>query len=100
MNMSGNAPSRYSFHGRWKEVLECTTPEGTLLVEMTTGTLAVYLPTESVWAARAPAWAAGDWAIRRRELAAWCAEKGIPLHVDDDAWVESPGSICQDNRGG
>jgi len=81
------ASSRIRFEPRWKEELVCTLNDRSVVIELTMGTLTVYLPSERKWEASAPEWAKRDWGRFREELAAWCAQQNIPLQIDDGAWV-------------
>lgn len=80
-------PMNFSFHPRWKEELVCSSSLGTLVLEMPMGIPSVYLPTEATWQNVAPAWAQPYWSAIHAQLKAWCAQHGMPLHVDSTACV-------------
>jgi hypothetical protein len=57
------------------------------VVEITMGVLTVFFPTESSWRKTAPDWAIDQWQRVRGDLIEWCAQKDIPLIIEDRAWV-------------
>ncbi len=79
--------SKVRFSPRWKEEWVCTMDGRTFVIEITMGQLTVYLATLAHWEASAPAWAKDQWARVRTDLTAWCKSEGIPLIIEDDAWV-------------
>lgn len=73
---------------RWKEELVVTGPGGNkLILEFSMGFPTVYLPTEQVWAEKAPPWAAGLWPRLRQELERWCAFNNAALVISETAGV-------------
>jgi hypothetical protein len=81
---------KMSFEPRWKEELVCTCDLGTFILEYSMGIETTYFPTESAWASSAPAWAVPFWAEIHEQLVRWCAEKRVPLHVEEDARIYEP----------
>lgn len=77
----------FSFQSRWKEELVCICRLGKLVLEMPMGVPSVYIPSEQAWQDSAPAWAVPYWQALHLQLAKWCADQGIPLHVDKSASV-------------
>jgi hypothetical protein len=80
----------WRFTPRWKETLACASAEGELLLEMTFIERHVYVPTDDAWARQAPGWAKARRAGLLGELEQWCAARGVPLTVDEKAWVAPP----------
>jgi hypothetical protein len=77
----------FTFQPRWKEELVCRSALGTFILEMPMGIVSVYVPTESSWKQRAPAWARNHWDTVYVQLQAWCRANKIPLHIDESAGV-------------
>lgn len=77
----------FTFAPRWKEELVCSCALGSFVLEMTMGKYSVYLPPESMWQTKAPAWARPLWQELHGQLTAWCASERMPLHVDESAMV-------------
>jgi hypothetical protein len=75
------------FQPRWKEELVCSSPLGSFILEMPMGVVTVYFPTEAVWPARAPGWAAPHWRGIFSQLQSWCDANQIPLRVEATAQV-------------
>ena len=78
-----NAP--ITFNPRWREELVATSAEGTLIFEITMGTLHVYFPDEVCWRAAAPEWAREQWARYREACEHWCGNNRIPFSLVDNA---------------
>jgi hypothetical protein len=76
------------FQQRWKELLDCITPLGTVTVEMTMGIPQVYFPSEARWRRDAPAGLADHWEVMAAACQRWCAQQKLPLTIDDNAWME------------
>ena len=57
-------------------------------IEFMMGIPTIYMPTADKWEASAPVWAKGQWERVRADLATWCKENGIPLVIEENAWVE------------
>jgi len=51
------------------------------------GVLSAYLPPESAWQQKAPAWAHDLWPVLRSELEAWCKANGAKFVIDETAAV-------------
>lgn len=83
--------SSWRFTPRWKEELVCASPDGELLLEMMTHEPHVYFPTDEAWDRQAPPWVKNRRAELLAELEQWCVAEGIPLTVDEKAWVAAPG---------
>lgn len=84
--MSGN--QIVSLLPRWKEELVVTGSGGdALILEFSMGIPTVYLPTEAVWAGKAPAWAAGLWPELREALEGWCQFNNAALVIEERAGV-------------
>jgi hypothetical protein len=79
--------TRFTFLPRWKEELVCSSPLGSLVLEMPMGVESVYLPTEAAWRDRAPGWAREHWQEIHTQLQEWCTRNKIPLYVEDTAQV-------------
>ena len=75
------------FQTRWKEELHGTVDGHTFVVEYAMGIPTVYFPTRARWESKAPEWVRNQWERVNAELVAWCEEQGIPLVIDDQAWV-------------
>jgi len=84
-----HAASAWRFTPRWKEELACASPGGEVVLEMMMDERHVYFPTEEAWARQAPGWAKDRRAELLAELEQWCLAQGIPLTVDEKAWVAS-----------
>ena len=82
----------FTFAPRWKEEMVCTCDRGALVLEMTMYVIIVYLPTADRWTTIAPAWAIPLYDTLRNQLAAWCREQNIPLHIDPTAAVWADGA--------
>jgi hypothetical protein len=80
----------WRFTPRWRETLACASAEGEVVVEMMFIEPHVYFPTDDTWARAAPRWAKNRRAELLGELKQWCAARGVPLTVDDEAWVAPP----------
>ncbi len=80
----------WRFTPRWKETLACASAEGEVVLEMMFIVPHVYFPTDDTWARQAPSWAKTRRAELLEELEQWCAARGVPLTVDEQAWVSSP----------
>lgn len=83
--MPGSA--KVQFEPKWKEELICTMDAKRFTIELTMGVLTVYFPTRSKWETIAPDWAKPHWERVKNDLATWCLQQAIPLHIDDNAWV-------------
>lgn len=81
----------FAFMPRWKEELVCTGPGGAFVLDLTMGVLIAYLPTQDVFQAKAPAWAAPLWPMLKQELAQWCLAHGAQLAIDATAGVYDSG---------
>ncbi|MCB1050667.1 MAG: hypothetical protein H6510_12325 [Acidobacteria bacterium] len=79
----------YHFQPRWKEELVCTCNEGSFCLEYSMGSPWVYLPSESSWQQKAPAWAANHWSSLKDQLESWCKAQNSPLTISDTAPVYS-----------
>jgi hypothetical protein len=80
----------WRFTPRWKETLACAAVEGEVILEMMFIEPHVYFPSDETWARQAPSWAKNRRAELLGELEQWCAARGVPLTVDDKAWVAPP----------
>ena len=72
---------------RWKEELVASSPEGSLVFEITMGTLHVYFPDENRWKNQAPDWAKMKWDIYLEAGRDWCRQNNIPISVVPDAYI-------------
>lgn len=79
----------WRFTPRWKEELACASAEGEVVLEMMVIEPHVYFPTEDAWARQAPSWARNRRPELLAELEQWCGAQGIPLTVDEQAWLAS-----------
>ena len=79
--------STFTFQARWKEELVCTGPGGTFVLELPMGVLSAYLPTETAWKDKSPAWAHDLWPVLRTELEQWCVENKAQFFIDPTAGV-------------
>jgi hypothetical protein len=79
--------STFKFQPRWKEELVCTGPGGTFVLELPMGVLSAYLPTETAWQSKAPAWARDLWPVLKEELEAWCLANKATFVIDETASV-------------
>jgi hypothetical protein len=77
--------NKIGFTPRWKEELMATSDEGTLIFELTMGTLHVYFPDQNYWNTQAPAWAKDKWELYRAGCERWCKENNIPMSITDNA---------------
>jgi hypothetical protein len=80
--------SRVEFEAKWKEQLVCSMDGKRFVLELTMGVLGAYFPTKAKWEESVPAWAKPHWERVRSDLADWCEDEGIPLHIQDDAWAD------------
>ena len=84
--------SAYDVRPRWKEELVITSPEGSLVIEMTMGIPSVYFPSEVEWEKQAPLWAIS----RRGEILAavmtWCSREQVPLVFG--GWIGAAGGTA------
>ena len=64
-----------------------TGPGGRFVLELPMGVLSAYLPTESAWIKKAPAWSRELWPVLRVELEAWCKENGAQFFIEETADV-------------
>ena len=71
--------STYDVRPRWKEELVITSPEGSLVIEMTMGIPSVYFPTEAEWEKQAPPWAISRRAEMLAAVTTWCSREQVPL---------------------
>ena len=78
---------KFNFNPRWKEELVCSCQSGDFILEMTMGTLSVFLPTKEIWEANAPEWAKPHWGDLHIQLEEWCKKEKIPLVIESNAWV-------------
>lgn len=79
--------STFQFQPRWKEELVCSGPGGRFILDLPMGVLTARLPTEEVWAERAPPWARDLWPVLRIELERWCAGNNARFSLDESAPV-------------
>ncbi|WP_111657774.1 hypothetical protein [Isoalcanivorax indicus] len=79
--------SIFKFQPRWKEELVVSGPGGSFVLELPMGILSAYLPTESAWERRAPAWARDVWPQLKQELEEWCAANKAQFIIDESAGV-------------
>lgn len=86
----GDAIVSWRFTPRWKEQLACASAQGEVVLEMMMIEPHVFFPTDDTWARQAPSWAKNRRAELLAELAQWCTAQGIPLTVDEEAWVAPP----------
>lgn len=77
-----------TYNARWKELLVGKIGENCFHVELTMGVLHVYFPNEASWNKSAPTWAKGKWSAAKESAELWCSKEGIPITIDDKAWVE------------
>jgi hypothetical protein len=79
--------SKFMFQPRWKEELVVTGDGGQFILELPMGVLAAYLPTESAWKTKSPAWARNQYAELKQELEEWCKENKAKFYIDETAGV-------------
>jgi hypothetical protein len=79
--------SNFRFQPRWKEELVCTSPGGTIVLELPMGVLSAYLPTEAAWKHTAPAWSRDLWPVLRSEIEARCKANKTKFIIDETADV-------------
>ena len=75
------------FKPRWREELVAKSARGTLVFELTMGTLHVYFPNEARWSEVTPQWARGLWNEYKDACQAWCTGERIPITLTGDAHV-------------
>lgn len=80
-------PSLIHFQPRWREELVATSPEGTLVFELTMGELHVRFPDLELWVSSAPEWAREHWETFMIACKSWSAGKGIPFSVVHNTFV-------------
>jgi hypothetical protein len=69
---------------RWKEELVISCDAGKFSIDLTMGTLKVYLPDESSFDRVAPAWAQGHWSEVHDAVKQWCESNYVPLVVESN----------------
>jgi len=75
------------FSIRWREELVVSSPEGSLVIEITMGKLHVYFPDEDLWKAQAPDWAKLKWEIYLEAAKDWCSQNNIPISVVPNTFI-------------
>lgn len=78
---------KITFNPRWREELVAVSDEGTLIFELTMGTLHVYFPDKDRWIASVPAWAKDRWDEYKTACTQWCNANHIPITIVSNALV-------------
>lgn len=73
------------FNPRWREELVATGERGTLIFEITMGTLHVYFPSLERWLLKAPLWAKEHLEKYENSCRKYCEQNKIPFTITDDA---------------
>ena len=79
--------NKISFNPRWREELVAHSSEGTLIFELTMGSLHVYFPDENRWKGQAPSWAKDKWQIYKDACEAWCKLSKIPMTIAENTFM-------------
>lgn len=72
---------------RWKEELVASSPEGSLIFELTMGKLHLYFPDENCWKNSAPEWAKMKYDIYLSASTEWCRQNNIPISIVPNAYL-------------
>lgn len=76
-------PPQFRFSPRWKEELVVSAAEGSFVLPFWMGRPTVELPSQEVWADRAPVWAKEHWETLHRALELWCRGNGAALEISE-----------------